>query len=1013
MNIVFILAISTLLQLAALFLAFRLIRITKRRASWILIVSALFLMEIRRFIPLLQIVTKNPASTPDPFAELVALATSVLMVAGIALIAPLFRSIKRSEEVMQESREWLSTTLTSIGDAVIATDTQGSVTFMNPVAQALTGWSQDEAAGKHLTDIFTIIDEKTGKLREDPTIQVIEKNEVTVLEHNTLLVAKNGKQISIDDSAAPIKNNQGEVIGTVLVFRDTSERKIAEEKIKRAYGELDQLFNTAAGGMRVIDKNFTVTRVNETFSTLSGVKRGEAVGKKCYEVFHGPFCHTPNCCLTRILSGEQRIEGDIEKERGDGTKIFCLVTATPYLGPHGELAGIVENFQNIDERKRTEELLRRAKMVIENSPTVLFRWKVKEGWPVEFVSENVATFGYKPQELLDGKIPYISIVHPEDVDRVRQETKKNSALGNQHFQHEYRIITKSGEVRWVDARTLAEYDADGRITHYQGIIIDITERKQAAEALKLKEEQERLSIILDGNPIPTFVIDQNHNVVSWNRACEALTGASKEQALGKPVNSGIFYQGQTRPVLADLVLDMDTKLMSRFYTDKGLSQSASIPEAFEAKDLLFINGTPRNLYFLAHRLRDSSGEVKGAIETIQDVTEWEQLQKQFLHAQKMEAIGRLAGGVAHDFNNLLVIIRGYSEFLLGRMKEGAPMYREIEMIRKAGERAASLTRQLLAFSRGQMLQPKILDLNELITDMQKMLRRLIGEDIVLTAHLEPNLERIKADPGQIEQVIMNLAVNARDAMPKGGSLNIRTENVTRMVLEKEPGYAASEAAPGGFVCLSVSDTGVGIDKGIIDHIFEPFFSTKELGKGTGLGLSTVYGIVKQHEGFIHVESEAGQGATFRVYLPALAITRPEDETLKVISPLKSRGSGERILLVEDEDEVREYTLRMLRENGFCVFEAASAEEALDIFEKEKGNIHLVFSDVALPGQNGLELVEQLLSRKPQLRVLLCSGYTDEKSQWPLIRERNFRFLKKPFTLNNLLQAVKEALKAKG
>jgi len=1061
MSISFILIASTLLQLAALFLAFRLTRITGRRASWILITLGLFLMEVRRCIPLLPI-SRHIAYTPDPFAELVALATSALMVAGIALIAPLFLSIKRSEEALQESKEWLSTTLTSIGDAVIATDTKGLITFMNPVAQALTGWKEDEAAGKRLSSVFAIIDADTGSRREDPVIEVIKKNRVTALEHNTLLVARDGKKISIDDSAAPIKNKQGEIIGTVLIFRDTGERKAAEEEIKRAHGELDQIFNTAAGGMRVIDKNFNTIRANETFSTISGVSSDEAVGKKCYVVFHGPFCHTPNCCLTRILSGEKRIEGDTEKERNNGTKIFCLVTATPFFGPHGELVGIVENFQNIDERKRTEKLLRRAKMVIENSPTVLFQWKAEEQetpavvqgnpvaqqpetynnpqpetqeapvawWPVEFVSENVSRFGYRPEELLSGRVPYASIVHPEDLGRVRCEVEKYSAIKNKHFQQEYRIVTRDGAVHWVDARTVAEYNSDGRITHYQGIIVDITERKQAAEALKFKEEQRRLSVILDGNPIPTFVIDHNHLVVLWNSACESLTGASKEKALGKPVDSGIFYQGQIRPVLADLVLDMDTKPMMKLYGDKNLTKNASIPDAFEAKDILILKGISRNVYFLAARLRDSNGKVMGAIETIQDITEWEQLQKQFLHAQKMEAIGRLAGGVAHDFSNLLVVIRGYSEFLLGRMKEGAPMYREIEMIRKAGERAASLTRQLLTFSRGQMLQPKMLDLNALITDMERMLRRLIGEDIVMATSLEPTLERIKADPGQIEQVIMNLAINASDAMPRGGMLSIKTDNVT---LDKEPVYTTPEAGilpfsetdvlpsfprkressvgSGRFVCLSVIDTGVGIDKEIIDQIFEPFFTTKEPGKGTGLGLSTVYGIVKQHEGFIHVESAPGHGSTFNVYLPALVITRLDDVTYQTVSMPKFQGAGERILLVEDDAEVRAFTVRILRENGYILFDAANADDAIAIFEKEKGNIHLIFSDVALPGRNGIDLVDQLLSREPQLHVLLCSGYTDEKSQWPLICEKKFHFLKKPYTLNGLLQAVKDALKA--
>jgi len=381
------------------------------------------------------------------------------------------------------------------------------------------------------------------------------------------------------------------------------------------------------------------------------------------------------------------------------------------------------------------------------------------------------------------------------------------------------------------------------------------------------------------------------------------------------------------------------------------------------------------------------------------------IEAQLRHTQKMEAIGRLAGGVAHDFNNLLTPITGYSQLLLSRLEDHNPLRKDIEEIKKAAERAASLTRQLLAFSRKQVLQPEVLDLNAVVADMEKLLRRLIGEDIELVTALEPGLESVKADPGQIEQVIMNLAVNARDAMPEGGRLIIKTENVT---LDEEHCKVIPEARPGKFVCLSVTDTGVGMDKETLQHIFEPFFTTKEGGKGTGLGLSVVYGIVKQHEGWIDVSSVPGRGATFKVYLPVFYGER-EAEQQEAISWRELQGSGKRILLVEDEAGVRKFATGVLGENGYEVFEAASAKEAMDIFEREKGRFHLVFSDVVLPDKNGLQLVDQLLSRKPGLRILLSSGYTEEKSQWSVIRERGFRFLQKPYALPDLLQAVKEAI----
>jgi CheY-like chemotaxis protein len=373
----------------------------------------------------------------------------------------------------------------------------------------------------------------------------------------------------------------------------------------------------------------------------------------------------------------------------------------------------------------------------------------------------------------------------------------------------------------------------------------------------------------------------------------------------------------------------------------------------------------------------------------------------------MEAIGRMVGGLAHDFNNLLTAITGYTELLLDRVGSRDPLRKDIEEVYKAAEAAGSLTRRLLAFSRRQVLQPKALDLNAVIAHIEKILRRLIGEDIELATVLEPNLDRVKADQGQIEQVIMNLVVNARDAMPmpEGGNLIIKTENVT---LDRDYCKLLPEARPGKFVCLSVKDTGVGIDKETIPQIFDPFFSTKEDGSGTGLGLSVVYGIVKQHEGWIDVHSEPGQGSTFKVYLPTFSIKK-KVQMKETTSVPKPQGRGERILVVEDEQQVRESTARILRENGYVVFDAENAREALNIFERENGSFHLLFSDLVLPDKSGSQLADELLSCKPELDILISSGYANQQSQWPLIREKGFAFLQKPFSLAKLLKAVRETI----
>ena len=411
-------------------------------------------------------------------------------------------------------------------------------------------------------------------------------------------------------------------------------------------------------------------------------------------------------------------------------------------------------------------------------------------------------------------------------------------------------------------------------------------------------------------------------------------------------------------------------------------------------------------YFRENEVIGLQGIARDITERKRAEEEREKMQAQLIQAQKMESIGTLAGGVAHDFNNLLTTIQGYAQLAMMSLKESDPFYENFKEIQQASVRAAKLTRQLLLFSRQQPMDLHSMTLNETVDNLMKMLKRLIGEDITVQTDLDPNLWTNMADPGNMEQVIMNLVVNARDAMPEGGKNTIKTENV-----DIDEGYCEinNYARPGKFACLSVEDTGIGMDKEIIQHIFEPFFTTKGVGKGTGIGLSVVHGIVKQHEGWINVYSEPGRGSAFKVYLPVSSVESKGEAKEEVISIQDCHGKGERILLVEDDDGIREFAKRVLVESGYVGFEAANAEEALNIFGKEKGDFHLVFSDVVLPEKSGLQLVEQLLCRKPELKVLLTSGYTDQKSQWPVICEKGYRFIQKPYGLTDLLRVVREVI----
>jgi two-component system cell cycle sensor histidine kinase/response regulator CckA len=449
------------------------------------------------------------------------------------------------------------------------------------------------------------------------------------------------------------------------------------------------------------------------------------------------------------------------------------------------------------------------------------------------------------------------------------------------------------------------------------------------------------------------------------------------------------------------------KLTGVLYLENNLATDAFTPERLEVLALLAsqIAISIENARLYAN-LELQTERIRAANISLQrEVAERKRLETQLLQAQKMEAIGRLAGGIAHDFNNLLTAILGYADLMLTDLAAAAPLRQEIQAIQLAGERAAALTRQLLAFSRQQVLQPELLDLNTIVVILSQLLRRLIGEDIELITLLGPDLGWVKADPGQIEQVVLNLAINARDAMPHGGTVTIETANV-----ELDANYARQHVGvkAGSYVLLAISDTGLGMDAETQSRIFEPFFTTKELGKGTGLGLAMVHGIVYQSGGHIGVYSEVGHGTTFKIYLPRAE----ERETVARPQPARARAptGSETILLVEDDPSVRELAHTLLRRYGYAVLEAANGAAALELAQHYLGPIDLVITDVVMPGGlSGPQLVQQLVAQRPRLKVLYMSGYTDNAIVHHGVLDSDLAFLQKPFTPEVLARKVREVL----
>lgn len=513
----------------------------------------------------------------------------------------------------------------------------------------------------------------------------------------------------------------------------------------------------------------------------------------------------------------------------------------------------------------------------------------------------------------------------------------------------------------------------------------ITQDRQDSAAAALRSSRDLLQAVLEGTTETVYVRNPEGRYLFANRAARQALGCDDSELA--EMNNDKFFS----PASAQRIRESDAEIIRS-------GEPQTLEEAVE------LNGKTRVFFSKKAAYRDAQGNIRGVLGIAVDVTERRKMEEELRKAQRMESIGTLAGGVAHDFNNLLTVIKGYSQLLLEEMK-GSSAHDGLKQIDGAAERAASLTRQLLAFSRQQVMQPRVLSLNTIVKDMQKMLRRLIGEDIDFSVQLSENLHSIMADPGQIEQVIMNLAANARDAMPRGGKLTLQSVNIH---IEAEQSRTHHGTPPGNYVLLSVSDTGVGMDETTKARIFEPFFTTKALGKGTGLGLSTVYGITKQSGGYIWAESEVGMGTTFHLYFPAIHEAAFSDPLRE--NAAQTRGH-ETILVVEDDATLSRLVETSLKKRGYHVFVASTAQDAKSIAQHHSGPIHLLLSDVVMPQTSGREIAEEIRHLRPQTRVLWMSGYTDDTISRHGMLDPGIQLLQKPFTPTTLADKVREVLDA--
>jgi PAS domain S-box-containing protein len=1131
-------------------------------------------------------------------------------------------------EALRKSEESLSTTLDSIGDAVIAVDVEGFVTRMNPVAETLTGWTYAEALGLPLDQVLQIVNAATRAKVENPVEKVLREGVTVGLANHTVLIARDGTERQIADSTAPIRDGDGAINGVILIFRDVTEaqeldRQLRErekelnesqriahlgswrlnlasnevvwsEELYRMYGfdptlppplytESQKLFtpeswaklsasiqktvvtgipyaleleivredgisgwmgacgeavlnaNGVIVGLRGVTQDITdskqaerqlllartsvesasdslywirpdgsIANVNKAACRLLGYNRSELLQLSVPDVDanynaevwqqhfpelkkHGSLtfesvqcakdgCLIPveivanyvqcgneeyNCAFVRDITARKRAEKaltqssalleatgkmakvggwefDIESQRllwtnevhrihevaedfqptlAAGIDFYApeskpviaeamqraielgepfdlqlrIITARGTwrwvhtighaLEQDGRIVKVLGTFQDITDRKRAEEALHDSEQRLRsyfNSPVIgIAITSLEKGW-LETNPRLCAMLGYSMEEL-QGGMTWAELTHPDDLAADVAQFERLLAGEIDDYSMDKRFVRKSGEIIWTRLGVGCVRTSDGFVDYTVATLEDITERKQA------EAERERLMAAIEQVAETIIITDAEGAIQYVNPFFEQVTGYTCKEAIGQ--NPRILKSGKHDDAFYKEMWDTLTR---------GEVWAGQIVN--KKKD-----GTLFTDEMTISPVLDASGETVNYVAVNRDITHEIALTAQLRQAQKMEAVGQLAGGIAHDFNNMLQAIFGYGEMALQDAGTESPVRASVEEILKAGERATTLVGQLLAFSRRQVLELKDVNLNDAIAEVLKMLQRVIGEHVTLEAIRCEDLGIVRADPGQIDQILMNLCVNARDAMGEDGKITIETQNVQ---IGEELCEVHTWAKPGRYVLLSVTDTGCGMDQETLGKVFEPFFTTKDVGKGTGLGLATVYGLVNQHHGFIHVYSEVGKGTTFKIYLP---LAGPSAAVVAEKSDGPVPTGTETILVAEDNDMLLKLTKHFLEFAGYTVLTAVDGEEALRVFEEHGDHIDLGLLDVMMPKLSGRAVYERVRETRPDMPFLFASGYSMNALHTNFVLDEGLQLVQKPFRREDLLRKVREVL----
>ena len=772
-----------------------------------------------------------------------------------------------------------------------------------------------------------------------------------------------------------------------LVGARTAALKAAERTASKAVQQFRDLFDATPDALLLCDRDGLIVLANAAVTPLLRYDPAELAGRRVELLM-------PEAARLRhqqhragyMMDPKRRVMGDgldLRARRKDGSEIPVFISLTPIETEDGQF--VLATVRDVTERRQSERRRSVAeaelRRVINSIPDYLWSAEIDEvgAFRRRYYSDKVELVtGYPVEFFMQDSARWLTTVHPDDRRRVEQTFASFVSRLTAQEEQEYRVVRPDGAVRWLHDRMSVRRTEDG-IVHLDGVVSDITDRKEA-EAGRLEAEG-RARILLESVFDGIILVASDGGIRYANEAVFRMFGYASREELAAHSMSDLFAPGDRERARhrGETQLSGDASYLSNLSEYRGLRKDGSVFP----------------IEIISRRAQD--GEEAGLLFTIRDITERRVSEERLRRAQKMEAVAQLAGGVAHDFNNLLTIIQGYADIQLKRLGAQDPLRRSAEKIRKATDQAAAVSRRLLEFSRRQVVQPTVLDINVVISEFETVLHRFAAGEVQFSTRLDPHLFRVLADRGQLEQVLLNLVLNARDAMPDGGELTIASENVE---LSEEFVQSRAGLEPGAYVRVTVSDTGVGISDETLPHIFEPFFTTKGMSRGTGLGLATVYGIINDAGGDIEVRSQIGVGTTFSIYLPSTPAQDPSAEA----SALGVVRAGRRvaavcILVVEDQEDVRTLVCDLLKEAGHHVLEAADGADALRLVDSHAGSIDLLVADVVMPGMSGRELADRLTSLRPTLKVLYISGYTPDEVLRHGVRSQETSLLQKPFTLD--------------